>query len=97
VNEEFRPIAEFPGYVVSADAEVWSVAREVSTKGGITPAKQLKPDDKGRVTLRRDGKSHRLTLVTFFAREGDLNAFLPLGADEAKQFLPSHVLGVLRR
>jgi hypothetical protein len=60
---DYRPIADFIGYVISADAEVWSVGREVNTKGGatrITAAKQLKPDEKGRVALRRDGKTYKL-------------------------------------
>jgi len=59
---EYRPIAEFDGYVINADAVVWSVGRTVKTKGGATrttAAKRLKPDAKGRVTLRRDGISHR--------------------------------------
>jgi hypothetical protein len=60
---DYRPIADFIGYVISADAAVWSVGREVRTKGGatrVTAGKQLKPDDKGRVALRRDGKTYKL-------------------------------------
>ena len=63
MSAEYRPIAEFDGYVVSADRVVWSVGRTVETKGGatrVTAAKQLKPDEKGRVALRRDGKTYKV-------------------------------------
>lgn len=56
----FRPVSDFDGYVVNAAACVWSVGRTVSTKGGatrVTKAKELKPDDKNRVALRREGKT----------------------------------------
>jgi hypothetical protein len=59
VNDEYRP-TDYPGYVVNAQAVVWSVGRRVKTKGGATrttAAKPLKPDEKGRVALRRDGKT----------------------------------------
>ena len=60
VNAEYRPIAGFDGYVVNAGGVVWSVGRTVQTKGGATrttAAKPLKPDEKNRVALRRDGKT----------------------------------------
>ena len=56
----YRPGADFDGYVINADAVVWSVGRTVQTKGGatrVTVAKPLKPDEKNRVALRRDGKT----------------------------------------
>ena len=63
MSAEYRPIAEFDGYVVSADRVVWSVGRTVETKGGgtrTTTAKPLKVDEKGRVGLRRDGKTYEI-------------------------------------
>ena len=63
MSAEYRPIAEFDGYVVSADRVVWSVGRTVETKSGATrttAAKPLKPDEKGRVALRRDGKTYKI-------------------------------------
>jgi hypothetical protein len=71
MNGEYRPIADYPGYVVNAQAVVWSVGRTIQTKGGATrttAAKPLKPDAKGRVTLRRDGKNHRFTVAELAAR-----------------------------
>jgi hypothetical protein len=62
---EYRPVAGFPGYVVNAAAVVWSVGRTVRTRGGATrttPAKPLKPDDKNRVALRRDGKTFKINV-----------------------------------
>ncbi len=64
MSAEYRPIAGFDGYVVSAaDRVIWSVGRTVRTKGGASrtsAAKPLKPDEKGRVALRRDGKTHKV-------------------------------------
>jgi hypothetical protein len=65
MNPEYRAIAGFDGYVVSADAVVWSVGRTVTTKGGATrttAAKPLKPDEKNRVALRRDGKTVKVNV-----------------------------------
>jgi hypothetical protein len=71
MTEHWRPIADFAGYVVSAEAVVWSVGRTVQTKGGATrttAAKPLKPDAKGRVTLRRDGRNYRFSAAELAAR-----------------------------
>lgn len=65
MTDEFRPIADFDGYVVNRHAEVWSVGRTIATKGGgtrTTVAKPLKPDEKHRVALRRDGKTFKLNV-----------------------------------
>jgi hypothetical protein len=62
---DWKPVKDFEGYVISRHAEVWSTGRTVSTKRGatrVTAAKQLKPDDKNRVALRRDGKTHKLNV-----------------------------------
>lgn len=75
MNDDFRPLAEFPGYVVSAVGEVWSVGREVKAKGGgtrTTAAKRLKPDDKNRVALRHDGKTFKINVYELAA-----NAYPP--------------------
>ncbi len=63
MSGEYRSIAGFDGYVVNAAGVVWSVGRTVETKGGATrttAAKELKPDDKNRVALRRDGKTYKV-------------------------------------
>jgi len=60
MTEHWRHIAGFDGYVVNAGGVVWSVGRTVQTKVGATrttAAKPLKPDEKNRVALRRDGKT----------------------------------------
>jgi hypothetical protein len=62
---EYRPIAEFDGYMINPQGTVWSVGRTVATKSGATrttAAKPLKPDDKNRVALRRDGKTHKINV-----------------------------------
>ena len=69
---EYRPIAGFDGYAVSADRVVWSVGREVRTKNGatrLTAAKPLKPDEKGRVALRRDGQTFKVRVDELARRE----------------------------
>jgi hypothetical protein len=63
MNGEYRPVADFDGYVINAQAVVWSVGRTVKTKSGATrttAAKPLKPDEKNRVALRRDGKTFKV-------------------------------------
>lgn len=63
MSAEYRPIAEFDGYVVNRDSVVWSVGRTVNTKGGATrttAAKPIKPDKQNRVALRRDGKTYKV-------------------------------------
>lgn len=72
MNGVYRPIAGFDGYVVSAERVVWSVGRTVRTKGGATrttAAKQLKPDEKNRVALRRDGKTVKVRVDELVAQE----------------------------
>jgi hypothetical protein len=69
---EYRPIEGFDGYVVSAGCVVWSVGRTIQTKGGATrttAAKPLKPDEKNRVSLRRDGKTYKVRVDVLAARE----------------------------
>jgi hypothetical protein len=58
MTEDFRPVPGFDGYVVNRHGDVWSIGRVVAAKRGTrtTVTKQLKPD-KGRVALRRDGKT----------------------------------------
>jgi hypothetical protein len=63
MNGEYRPIAGFDGYVVNAAGVVWTVGRTVRTKNGatrVTAAKPLKPDEKNRVALRRDGRTVKI-------------------------------------
>ena len=59
----YRPIPEWPAYVMSAQLDVWSLPREVPCKGGETrrsgAAKQLKVDEDGRVTLCHAGRKRR--------------------------------------
>jgi hypothetical protein len=65
VAEHWRDIAGFDGYVVNAEGVVWSVGRTVQTKGGATrttAARPLKPDEKNRVALRRDGKTYKVNV-----------------------------------
>jgi hypothetical protein len=72
VAENWRPIAEFDGYVINAAGVVWSVGREVQTKGGATrttAAKPLKPDEKNRVALRRAGKTYKVRVDQLALRE----------------------------
>jgi hypothetical protein len=72
MTEHWRPIAGFDGYVVNAGGVVWSVGRTVQTKGGATrttAAKPLKPDEKNRVALRRDGKTIKVRVEQLALQE----------------------------
>jgi hypothetical protein len=60
VNPDYRPIPEWPTYVMSASLDVWSLSRPVKCRGGtrLTTARQLVPDD-GRVRLSENGQTAR--------------------------------------
>lgn len=65
MTEHWRDIAGFDGYMINAEGVVWSVGRTVQTKGGgtrTTAAKPLKPDEKNRVALRRDGRTYKVNV-----------------------------------
>ena len=67
-SAEYRPIAGFDGYDVSADRIVWSVGRTVQTKGGVTrttAAKELKPDDRTGWPCAATARRSRSTSITW--------------------------------
>jgi hypothetical protein len=83
VNSKYRPIPEYPIYIMSPSLDVWSLSREVNCKGGKTrvlAAKQLLPDD-GRVRLTQNGHTKR-----FHVR----NQLFPLAFPELRRTYQTH-------
>lgn len=69
-THDWKSVTDFDGYVINRLSEVWSVGRVVPTKAGATrttAAKQLKPDEKNRVALRRDGKTYKINVAQLAA------------------------------
>lgn len=61
----YRPIPDWPDYIMNADLDVWSLPRQTRCKGGGTrqlPAKRLKLN-KGRVSLCRQGVVYRYNVT----------------------------------